>query len=173
MEERLRRYPYINSLKSLQECIETSVPPNLRPNTSDDYEAFLCAIGLILLRNGKLDSQESCILFRGLQYRGDDTATHWTKALETKGDPDRSQSPKKPSKIDLEKYYDELQRYAHRTGEEVRRKTSKETRHQGSCRWIVALTLKGRDFVGKDSEIGRAVGKAAQRGCEAFELEVA
>lgn len=100
-------------------------------------------------------------------------ATRWTEALETKGDPDRSQSPEKPLKIDSGRYYDELKYYAHRIGEEIRRKSSPETLRQGSRRWTVTLTLKGREFVGKDSKIEEAVGKAAQRGCEAFELEMA
>jgi hypothetical protein len=172
LEDRLRKYPYIESLKSLQEYIEALVPATVRQNTSDDYEAFLCTIGLIMTRNDKLDSRESCTLFRGLQYRGDDMATQWTKALETKRDPDRSQSPKKPPEIALKNYYDELQRYSHRIGEELKRKNSQETRRQGGRRWIVTLTLRGQDFVGKDSELQEALVKAAQRGYEAFQLEV-
>ena len=143
LEDRLRKYPYVQSLKLLQECIEASVPANVRPNTSDDYEAFLCTIGFIMTRNDKLDSQESCMLFRGFQYRDDDTATQWAKALEPKRDPDRSQSPKKPRKIASKNYYNELQRYSHRIGEELNRKNSQETRRQGGRKWIVTLTLKG------------------------------
>ena len=171
LEDRLRKYPYVESLKSLQECIEASVPANVRPNTSDDYEAFLCTIGLIMTRNDELNSQESCMLFRGFQYRDADIATQWTKALETKGDLDQSQSPKEPPKIASKIYYDKLQRYSHRIGEELKRKNSQETRRQGGRRWIVTLTLKGQEFVGKDSGLQEALVKAAQRGCEAFQLE--
>nr|POE56449.1 hypothetical protein CFP56_33421 [Quercus suber] len=167
LEERLREYPLTESLEHLLQCTDLSIPHGLRNNTRTDDEAFCCAIGHILCNSNRLDSQENCILFRGLQYRGDGLAAHWAEAIRTKGFSDEPQSPPVVFTPKVEIYYDVLNDYAKKVGEELKRESQKR-----DSAWIVTLTVKGRDFIGKDVAIDEALAKASQKGCHAFGLEV-
>nr|POE97121.1 hypothetical protein CFP56_78519 [Quercus suber] len=173
LEARLRQYPCIESLRYLQEAPEVSLPPELRKNTTDDWEAFYCALGHILLGDERLESKVYGMILRGLQYRGGDIASHWRVASDSiKEPPNLPESSKGPDSTKHstkhERYYEVLCAHANRKQQRLKRKNHMT----GKSAWTVTLTLDGHNFVGKGTNEDRALVNAAQKGCNHLGLEV-
>lgn len=149
------------------------MPPNLRPNTVDDYEAFTCAVGIVIMRNARLDSPEISTMLHSLQCEGDDIANQWASASSTKAGFYQTQIHGTDVEADCIDYYGELCSHLRRTGENVKKMDILKRNRQGDRLWTVCLSLRSHKYTGKDEGRKKALNIAAQKACESLGLHTA
>lgn len=176
VEDALRRWPYTRSLKTVLNAFESTLPHNLRSNTGDDYEAFMCAIGHIL-RSATPNRPGVEAILESFCTEGED----WADTFEAKlgvGTLARATSlagnktETKESNLD---YYKAVQAHCQRKGETID-KTSKplfggqSQGSHGTWGWKTTLTIATRSFEGKGRTLGESTRKAAKHAYAAFGL---
>ncbi|KAK4500880.1 hypothetical protein PRZ48_009072 [Zasmidium cellare] len=166
VEAKFRKWPYTSTLGTMLQAFETVLPHNLRSNTSDDYEAFMCGLGCVLVGIKEQDGPVVDTLLESLGGGEDGFAKALEKNLKKPNVPETVKDGT-PARLTDIAYYKHVRAFSERKGSDIEKYTTKMKNGRG---WMTTMKVLGREFSGKGWNPQEATQKAAQRAFNAYEL---